>query len=65
LFNEETKTSSLIPEKNKVDYFIKINGSLSQNNLQDILMKINNTNNIITSYILDPYNLKSKENLIF
>jgi len=65
LFNEETKTSFLIPEKNNVDYFIKINGSLTRNNLKDILIRINNTNNIITSYTLDPYDLKSKENLIF
>lgn len=65
LFKEETKTSFLIPEKNKVDYFIKINRKISGNNLQNILRTINNTPRIITSYTLDPYDLKSKENLIF
>ena len=65
LFKKETKTSFLIPEKKKVDYFIKINRTISQNNLLNILTKINKTPKIITSYILDPNNLKSKENLIF
>jgi hypothetical protein len=65
LFNEVTKTSYLITEKNTVDYFIKINGILSPSSLQNILTKINNTFHIITSYSIDPYNLKSKENLIF
>lgn len=65
LFKEETKTSFLIPERNKVDYFIKINREISENNLQNILKTINNTPRVITSYTLDPYDLKSKENLIF
>ncbi len=65
LFKKETKTSFLIPEKKKVDYFIKINRTISQNNLLNILTKINKTPKIITSYILDPNNLKSRENLIF
>jgi len=65
LFNEVTKTSFLITEKNTVDYFIKINGIVSQSSLQNILTKINNTYHIITSYTINPYDLKSKENLIF
>ena len=65
LFKEETKTSFLIPEKKKVDYFIKINRTISQNKLQDVLTKINKTPKIITSYFLDPNDLKSRENLIF
>ena len=65
LFKEETKTSFLIPEKKKVDYFIKINRTISQNNLLDVLTKINKTPKIITSYFLNPNDLKSRENLIF
>ena len=65
LFNEETKTRFLIPEKNKVDYFIKINGYIKKEKLQDILMKIKDTEKIMTSYIIDPYTLRSRDNLIF
>lgn len=65
LFKEESKTSFLISEKKQVDYFIKISGNIDQIFLQNILSKINNTQNIITSYSIDPYDLKSKDNLIF
>ena len=65
LFNEETKTSFLISEKRKVDYFIKIDGNFSNKDLQNILIKINNTHKIITSYTINPYDLKSKDYLIF
>lgn len=65
LFKEETKTSFLISEKNTVDYFIKINGNINDTDLQNILYKINNTHKIITSYTINPFNLKSKDYLIF
>lgn len=65
LFFEETKISFLISEKKNVDYFIKINGNINDSELQSILYKINSTQNIITSYKIDPYDLKSKDYLIF
>ena len=65
LFNEETKTRFLIPEKKKVDYFIKISGYIKDENLEHIISKIKETEKIITSYIIDPYLLKSRDNLIF
>ncbi len=65
LFFEETKVSFLINEKKSVDFFIKINGNFNDSELQKILQKINNTQNIITSYKIDPYDLKSKDYLIF
>lgn len=65
LFDEETKIRFLIPEKNKVDYFIKINGFIKDENLENILTKIKEAEKIITSYTIDPYTLKSRDNLIF
>jgi len=65
LFNEETKTRFLIPEKKKVDYFIKICGYIKNKKLENILSKIKETEKIITSYTIDPYTLKSRDNLIF
>ena len=65
LFEEETKISFLISEKKQIDYFIKISGNVNPKDLQNILSKINNTHKIITSYTLNPYELKSKDYLIF
>ena len=65
LFDEETKTRFLIPEKNKVDFFIKISGYIKDEYLENILKKIKNTDKIITSYSIDPCTLRSRDNLIF
>ena len=65
LFDEETKTRFLIPEKKKADYFIKISGYIKDDDLDNILIKIKNTEKIITSYIIDPFTLRSRDNLIF
>ncbi len=65
LFNEDSQIYYLIPERKKVDYFIKISGSEPHTGLQRILTKINHTYNVITSYEIDPLGLKSKDNLIF
>ena len=65
LFGEETKVYHLIGEKKMVDYFIKIDGVIENDELQTILKKINNTNKIITSYTINPNDLISKDYLIF
>ncbi len=65
LFKDESKISYLIPEKKQVDFFIKISGQINKSELHDILLKINNTKKIITSYTIEPYDLKSKDYLIF
>ena len=65
LFGEETKVYHLINEKKMVDYFIKINGALNNDELQSIITKLNNTNKIITSYKINPNDLASKDYLIF
>lgn len=65
LFPEETKISYLIPEKKRVDYFIKITGLKDNAELLTTLSSINKINNIMTSYVIDPLDLKSRDNLIF
>jgi hypothetical protein len=65
LFGEETKVYHLINEKKMVDYFIKINGDLSHDELQNIIIKLKNTVKIITSYEVNPNDLLSKDYLIF
>ena len=65
LFPEETKISYLIPEKKRVDYFIKVIGLKDNEELDAALSNINKINNIMASYAIDPYDLKSRDNLIF
>lgn len=60
----ETKTY-LIPEKKKVDFFIKISGEVDVNFVMSTVHKIKNIEQIITSYSIDKNTLKSKDFLIF
>jgi len=55
----------LIPEKKKIDYFIKIIEDISAKNLSEKVNKIKSINQVITSYIIDRNSLKSKDILIF
>jgi hypothetical protein len=60
----ETKTY-LIPEKKKVDFFIKISGEVDVDFIMSTVYKIKNIEQIITSYSIDKNTLKSKDFLIF
>ncbi len=64
LLISETK-AYLIPEKKKVDFFIKISGDLSFSFLSETVDKIKKIDQIITSYSIDKNTLKSKDFLIF
>ncbi|GAB1308617.1 hypothetical protein KH5_13000 [Urechidicola sp. KH5] len=68
LFSESvvySSTSYLIPERKRVDYFLKIEGEMDAHQLSNTLDKLNNIHEIITSYNIDPSTLKSKDYLIF
>ncbi|MBS9773959.1 MAG: IPExxxVDY family protein [Tenacibaculum sp.] len=65
LFNENEIITYLIPEKKKIDYFIKLEGNIKDNYLIETLHKINQIPQIITSYTVDLNTLKSKKKLIF
>ncbi|WP_299668407.1 IPExxxVDY family protein [uncultured Polaribacter sp.] len=64
LLTTETKTY-LIPEKKKVDFFIKISGEVAFDFVVNTIHKIKNIEQIITSYSIDKNTLKSKDFLIF
>jgi hypothetical protein len=55
----------LIPEKKKVDFFIKISGEVGTDYVANTVNKIKNIDQIITSYSIDKNTLKSKDFLIF
>ena len=63
-FAAETKTY-LIPEKKRVDYFIKIVGESNQELIYRTVNEIKKINQVVTSYIVDTNTLKSKDFLIF
>ena len=64
LLTSETKTY-LIPEKKKVDFFIKISGNLDYSFVAETIDKIKTIDQVITSYSIDKNTLKSKDFLIF
>ena len=55
----------LIPEKKKVDFFIKISGGIEYSYVSETVHRINKIDQIITSYVIDKNTLKSKDFLIF
>ena len=65
LFEDKLETRYLIPEKNQVDFFLKINGNILEKKIQKVLTVIKNTNKVITSYTINPNSLKTRDNLIF
>ncbi|MHB0754871.1 IPExxxVDY family protein [Polaribacter sp. M15] len=64
LLTSETKTY-LIPEKKKVDFFVKITGNINYSFFIETIQKIKKIDQIITSYSIDKNTLKSKDFLIF
>ncbi|MCI2229998.1 IPExxxVDY family protein [Polaribacter sp. MSW13] len=64
LLTSEIKTY-LIPEKKKIDFFIKISGDVSHSFVVETIEKIKKIDQVITSYYVDKQTLKSKDFLIF
>ena len=59
------KTYNLVPEYKKVDYFVKISDEIQHINDQLILNKLKRIPQIVTSYLVNPSQIKSKDHLIF
>lgn len=67
LFTEEEFSSQitlLIPEYKEVDYFLKIEADLENQEIERFLSQIALIPNIITTFAVDANQLKSKNNLI-
>tara|TARA_B110000285_G_C14999417_1_gene550636 strand:+ start:659 stop:1129 length:471 start_codon:yes stop_codon:yes gene_type:complete len=64
LLTSETKTY-LIPEKKKVDFFLKFSGNIAYSLVSETVDKIKKIDQVITSYSIDKNTLKSKDFLIF
>ncbi|PTM07712.1 MAG: IPExxxVDY family protein [Bacteroidetes bacterium] len=59
------KRYNLIPEYEKVNYFLKIENDMNNVNIKDIIIKIQKIPQVVTVYDIDTNTLKSKNNLIF
>ncbi|CAL2087213.1 IPExxxVDY family protein [Tenacibaculum dicentrarchi] len=65
IFDKKNEVKYLLPEKQKIDYFLKIESGLDINYIIEIIKKINEIPQIITSYEVKVESLKSKDFLIF
>ncbi|MEJ5962435.1 IPExxxVDY family protein [Pedobacter immunditicola] len=64
LLNNKSSDGFLIPEMNKVDYFLIIRQYLDKEDLNSILTGLNKLPDIQVAAKIDPAKLKSRENLI-
>ncbi len=64
LLNNRSNEGFLIPEMNKVDYFMIIRQYICQEDLNFILTRLNKLPDIQVAAKIDPLKLKSKENLV-
>ncbi len=65
LISNHGKSGSLIPEQKKVDFFLMMRGNISESHTKGIIGKINSLSLVLTSFNIDPNQLKSKQNLLF
>ncbi|SEC56286.1 hypothetical protein SAMN04489761_3334 [Tenacibaculum sp. MAR_2009_124] len=65
LFTESYAVDYLVPEKKKVDYFVKIEGDVNSDYLSNLVIKLKELPQVLTSYKIDIDSLKSKDFLIF
>ena len=65
IFEQISNTYVLISEKKNTDYFLKIEGDFTNEEIQNITKKINSIHRVMTTYEMDPETLKSKDFLIF
>ncbi len=65
LISNRGNSGYLVPEHKKVDFFFMIKGNISDFLIDDILSKVNSLALVLTSFKIDPNQLKSKQNLLF
>ncbi len=61
----ESDSELLIPEQKQMDYFFLIRAEIEDTEIQDLIKKIREMDNVQTTVRIDPKQLKSKQNLIF
>ncbi len=65
LISNRGNSGHIIPEQKSMDFFLMIKGNISDNHTKDCIAKINSLSLVLTSFNVDPNQLKSKQNLLF
>lgn len=65
LLSNKSGNSYIVPEMKESDYFILSTESLLDEDQKELLLLLNKLDIIQAAYPIDPYSLKSKENLFF
>lgn len=65
IFDEIYNTFILIPEKKTTDYFLKLEGDFNNDKIQQLTKQLNSIHRVMTTYAINPNNLKSKDFLIY
>jgi len=55
----------LVPEMNRTDFLFMIKNYIDDNDLDDIVLKLNRIPEIVAAVKVDPKKIKSRENLLF
>lgn len=55
----------LIPEMKKTDYLMLIKNYIDDNDLENIILRLNKIPEIVAAVKVDPKKIKSRENLLF
>tara|TARA_R100000935_G_scaffold13736_5_gene27686 strand:- start:113113 stop:113604 length:492 start_codon:yes stop_codon:yes gene_type:complete len=62
---EQVSTKFLLPEFKKVDYFLKVSSEYDTTPIRKLLMQLNEIDQVISAFIVEVSEVKSRENLIF
>lgn len=65
LLSNKSGSSYILPEIKESDFLLISTESLLDDDLKDLLFMLNKLDPIQTAYSIDPYTLKSKDNLFF
>ena len=65
LISNRGNSGHIIPEQKSMDFFLMIKGNISDNHTKYCIAKINSLSLVLTSFNVDPNQLKSKQNLLF
>jgi len=55
----------LVPEQKQVDYFLVVKGTMTDEQVDELVKQLRETSLVLTAYEIDPNQLKSKQNLLF
>lgn len=65
IISNQSVAGCLIPEMCGVDYFMLIKNYFDEEDMEDLLLKLQGIADIESLFLVDPHSLKSNENLLF